>query len=339
MEVVSSKETAFCYEYGGTCDMETLLNEFIRYLAVERGLAENTLVSYKLDLVQFVNFLERKRSRVAAGRGKGWLKAEDIPRKGTASVTKLTEVDRTQISSYLLHLKKMGRAPSTISRHIAALKSFYRFLLAEGLIENDPTAELESPRMAHKLPQVLTVREVEILLNQPQLTTPSGLRDKAMLELIYATGMRVSELVSLDVGHVNTEKGFVRCTGKGSKERIVPLGSVAGNFVREYLARGRAKLTKGKKNQALFVNQRGNRLTRQGFWKILKKYAKKGRIKKVITPHTLRHSFATHLLENGADLRAVQEMLGHADIATTQIYTHLTKKRLKEVYFNAHPRA
>lgn len=204
----------------------------------------------------------------------------------------------------------------------------------------DPTVNLESPKLGQRLPQVLTTAEVEALLSQPQLADPAGLRDKAMLELIYATGIRVSEMVTLDIEHVELDMGYIRCFGKGSKERIIPLGAVAAHYVREYLARSRVKLTKGKtEHRALFVNAQGKRLTRQGFWKILKKYAREANINKHITPHTLRHSFATHLLENGADLRSVQEMLGHADISTTQIYTHLTKIRLREVYTNAHPRA
>ncbi len=295
--------------------MKSLVDEYIYYLAVERGLAENTLVSYRLDLISHINFLQRKGIRA------------------------VKNVDSNTISAYLLHLRKTGKAPSTISRSVASLKSFYRFLVAENVIAKNPTLNLESPKHTNKLPHVLTVKEVSNLLNQPHLGTPAGIRDKAMLELLYATGMRVTELVSLDIEHVNLESGYVRCFGKGSKERMVPVGREARKYIREYLARGRVKLTKGRQSDSLFLNQRGNRLTRQGFWKIIKKYAYKAQIKKVITPHTLRHSFATHLLENGADLRSVQEMLGHADISTTQIYTHLTKRRLKQVYDQAHPRA
>jgi len=296
--------------------MERWLDEFIRYLAVERGLASNTLASYRIDLSQYLAHL--KKQGVAA----------------------LDQVDRNHILTHLYKLQKNGKAPATISRHLAALKHFYRFLLADGVVSEDPTGSLESPKLAQRLPQVLSTQEVEILLSQPQLADPAGLRDKAMLELIYATGMRVSELVSLDIEHVELEMGYIRCFGKGSKERIIPLGSVAARYVGEYLSRARVKLTRGKpEHRALFVNVQGKRLTRQGFWKIIKKYAREGKIDKHITPHTLRHSFATHLLENGADLRSVQEMLGHADISTTQIYTHLTKIRLKEVYTNSHPRA
>lgn len=295
--------------------MKSLVEEFINYLAVERGLADNTLDSYNRDLNQFKVFLEKE-------------KVEDM-QKATRNV----------IMSYLLFLQKRGRATATVSRHLAALKSFYHFLLREKYIEKDPTANLESPKLEKKLPHVLSVHEVEMLLNQPKAIEPGGIRDKAMLELLYATGIRVSELISLDIDHINLDMGYIRCFGKGSKERIVPVGSFARKCINEYLQKARAKLIKNRGEQALFVNQHGKRLTRQGFWKIIKKYARKAGISKEITPHTLRHSFATHLLENGADLRSVQEMLGHADITTTQIYTHLTKGRLREVYAKSHPRA
>lgn len=296
--------------------MEVWLEEFINYLAVERGLAKNTLASYRIDLSQYI----------------AHLKEQGISTWGDAN--------RNHILTHLYKLQKTGKAPATISRHMAALKHFHRFLLSEGIVAQDYTLNLESPKLAQRLPKVLSTSEVEALLSQPQLADPAGLRDKAMLELIYATGIRVSEMVALDIQHVELEVGYIRCFGKGSKERIIPLGSVASHYVQEYLARARAKLTRGKaEHQALFVNVQGKRLTRQGFWKIIKKYAREGKINKPITPHTLRHSFATHLLENGADLRSVQEMLGHADISTTQIYTHLTKLRLREVYSKAHPRA
>ncbi|ABO49634.1 tyrosine recombinase XerD subunit [Desulforamulus reducens MI-1] len=296
--------------------MERWLDEFIHYLAVERGLAQNTLASYRIDLSQYLDHLKKQ------------------------GVSSLTQADRNHILSHLYKLQKDGKAPATISRHLAALKHFYRFLVSDGAVSEDYTVSLESPKLKQRLPHVLSTEEVENLLCQPQLSDPAGLRDKAMLELIYATGIRVSEMVSLNLPDVELDMGYIKCFGKGAKERIIPLGSVAIRYIREYLERSRVKLTKGKtEHQALFVNVQGKRLTRQGFWKIIKKYAKEGRINKPITPHTLRHSFATHLLENGADLRAVQEMLGHADISTTQIYTHLTKLRLREVYTKAHPRA
>ncbi|MCL6561115.1 MAG: site-specific tyrosine recombinase XerD [Firmicutes bacterium] len=295
--------------------MEKLLDDFIYYLAVERGLAENTLVSYRMDLTGFISFC-KKQSQLS-----------------------VHVAGRDLIMSYLFQLQVDGRSPATISRHLAALRSFYRYLLKEGITAKDPTAGLESPKLAQKLPRVLTTEEVDHLLSQPLIGEPAGIRDKAMLELLYATGIRVSELVSLNVEDINLESGFIRCFGKGSKERMVPFGDVSGRYLGEYLARGRHKLTRTGAAAALFVNQHGRRLTRQGFWKIIKKYALKAKIDKEITPHTLRHSFATHLLENGADLRAVQEMLGHADISTTQIYTHLTRSRLKEIYLKTHPRA
>ncbi len=294
--------------------MNNLIHEFINYLSVERGLATNTLESYGRDLRQYYQYL-----------------GEDQ--------VDLDAVSRSTIINYLMFLQKQGKATATIARRLAALKAFYQFLVREKRIKTDPTANLESPKLEKRLPRVLTVSEVERLLAQPDPSLPAGLRDRAMLELLYATGIRVSELVSLNVEDVNLETGYIRCTGKGSKERIVPLGSLAIKWVQEYLQGGRPKLVKDREETALFVNHHGNRLTRQGFWKIVKKYAEDARIDKEITPHTLRHSFATHLLENGADLRSVQEMLGHADISTTQIYTHVTKGRLKEVYARTHPRA
>jgi len=292
-----------------------LIHEFINYLSVERGLAVNTLESYGRDLRQYSQYLQ------------------------TDDDSTLDSVSRGTILNYLLHLQTQGKATATIARRLAALKAFYQFLVREKMIKNDPTANLESPKLEKRLPKVLTVAEVERLLAQPNGAEPAGIRDRAMLELLYATGLRVSELVSLDIVDVNLETGYIKCSGKGSKERIVPLGSLAILSCREYLSHGRGRLVKDQMEKSLFVNHHGHRLTRQGFWKIVKRYADDARIDKEITPHTLRHSFATHLLENGADLRSVQEMLGHADISTTQIYTHVTKGRLKEVYARAHPRA
>lgn len=295
--------------------IEYFIDGFIRYLAVERGLADNTLESYYRDLQQLQIFLHGKE------------------------IKSIEEVDENLIILYIINLKKEGRATTTISRHLATIKTFYRFLLGEQLIEQNPTAKLEAPKTGFQLPQVMAEDEVDALLQQPNPGTTAGLRDKAMLELLYATGLRVTELVSLDMEQINIDAGYVRCIGKGSKERIVPIGSVAAAYLQDYLDRSRGRMIKKAGLNALFVNQRGSRLTRQGFWKILKKHAKEAGIKTNVTPHTLRHSFATHLLEHGADLRAVQEMLGHADISTTQIYTHLTETRLKEVYNKTHPRA
>jgi len=295
--------------------MESYVNQFINYLEVERGLAQNTLESYGRDLHQFQNYLENGNMEI------------------------LKDSNRTTITTYLSSLQAKGRAVSTISRNLAAIKSFYQYLVRERYLENDPAANLESPKLEKKLPKVLTILEVEELLKQPSGLLPAGLRDKAMLELLYATGIRVSELISLNISDVNLEMGYIKCYGKGAKERIIPLGSIAVKCVQDYLAKGRSKLIRTYEEASLFVNHHGNRLTRQGFWKIIKKYAHEAAINKEITPHTLRHSFATHLLENGADLRSVQEMLGHADISTTQIYTHVTNNHLKEVYDKAHPRA
>jgi integrase/recombinase XerD len=294
--------------------MEKYLDEFLYHLTVERGLTENTLVSYRADLSAYLAFLHKRK------------------------VETLEQADKDTVMSYLFTLQLNGRSSATVSRHLAALRSFYRFLVREGMLAQDPTADLESPKLPQKLPRVLTTEEVDLLLGQPTTAEPAGLRDKAMLELLYATGIRVSELVSLNLDQVHIDNGFIRCFGKGEKERIVPLGDVAARCLQEYLARGRHKLMRDN-NQSFFVNQHGRRLTRQGFWKIIKKYASQAGITKEVTPHTMRHSFATHLLENGADIRSVQEMLGHADISTTQIYTHLTKNKLKEIYNRTHPRA
>ncbi len=295
--------------------MQSYLEIYSNYLTVEKGLSKNTLESYSRDLKKFSNFLKERE------------------------VTEPAQVDRNLIGSFLGEMKKCGHATSTISRTIASIRSFFNFLLDEGVIEANPALELESPRIDKKLPRVLTNREIDRLLEQPRLNEHNGLRDKAMLELLYASGIRVSELVSLNVTDFDPRVGFLRCRGKGMKERIVPVGSSAINYVNEYLHSARARLCKNNGETALFVNHHGNRMTRQGFWKLLKKYAYKSKIAGDITPHTLRHSFATHLLENGADLRSVQEMLGHSDISTTQIYTQITRRKIKEVYDKTHPRA
>ncbi len=291
------------------------MESFSHYLAVEKGLAQNTLESYRRDLKKFFSFLHKEKK------------------------TNPSTINRDVISRYLLELKQSGHAASTISRNIASIRSFYNFLVQDGLVEDNPAQQLETPRIEKKLPRVLSTKEVDRLLCQPKVGDHNGLRDKAMLELLYASGIRVSELVLLNVGDFNPEVGYLRCCGKGMKERIVPIGSVSINFVQEYIQTCRSKLIKKNDEKALFVNHHGRRLTRQGFWKILKKYAQKSKISGEITPHTLRHSFATHLLENGADLRSVQEMLGHSDISTTQIYTQITRRKIREVYDKTHPRA
>lgn len=295
--------------------LENLLTIFLDYLSVEKGLAHNTLVSYELDLRDFFRFLQT-RSVAAAG-----------------------EVTRHHITAYLIQLQQSGKASSTTARHMAAIKALFHFLTRERIITSDPTGCLETPKLARIIPHVLSQDQTTQLMEEPETITPAGKRDKAMLELLYATGLRVSELVNLNLADLNMDVGYLHCVGKGSKERIVPLGSLASQALDVYLHLGRPALIKKTGGEALFVNQRGSRLTRQGFWKLLKAHARAAGIGTEITPHTLRHSVATHLLENGADLRTVQELLGHADITTTQIYTHLTNHHLKEVYNNCHPRA
>ncbi len=295
--------------------MNLYLEGFMRYLVNERELSKNTLESYKRDVSQFINFLKSKR------------------------IENLEDTNKTIIITYLLHLQKKGRAASTISRNLASIRSFCKFLTYEKFIDKDPTANLESPKSEKKLPSVLTLEEVEILLAQPDRNDIKGIRDKAMLELLYATGIRVSELVELNCSDLNLDMGYVKCKNKKHKERIIPIGSMAKAALEKYIEDSRKKLIRDEKEEALFVNYHGTRLTRQGFWKIIKQYASKGKINKKITPHMLRHSFAIHLLQNGADLKSVQEMLGHADISTTQIYTMVTKNKIQEVYNKTHPRA
>lgn len=295
--------------------MKNSIHEFVEYLAVERGLSKNTLESYERDLQSFASYLKQRLN------------------------TQVQEAKQSDIVSFLTHLHASGKATSTISRNIASIRSYYQYLLKEQVLTTDPTAHIDTPKIERRLPKVLTIQEIENLLSVPDVSTVPGCRDKAMLEVLYATGIRVSELVSLRVSDVNLSTGFLKCIGKGSKERIIPIGEIAQKALSAYLSFARPQLVRHHDDGALFLNHHGTQITRQGFWKILKKYAHLAGILKDITPHTLRHSFATHLLERGADLRAVQEMLGHADISTTQIYTHVTKTRLKEVYAETHPRA
>jgi integrase/recombinase XerD len=291
---------------------DVLADQFISHLRVERGLADNTIHSYSRDLLRFFQFLEgRKRSPLQA-----------------------TQDD---IMDYMSSLQK-ALSIRSCARNLSALKMFFRFLVSEGKIEGSPARLLGTPKLPRKLPAVLTRDEVDMLLSQPDPSNQRGQRDKAMLELLYATGLRVSELVGLQISNINLEAGFVRMVGKGSKERMVPMGTKALEVIKGYLSEARGKLLKSKSSSYLFLNSRGAGLTRQGFWKIIKKYGKKAGIRKEITPHKLRHSFASHLLEGGADLRSVQVMLGHADISTTQIYTHITRERLKQIHEKYHPR-
>ena len=252
----------------------------------------------------------------------------------------IDELDRTAIVDHLHRLKESGKSARTVSRHISSIRSFHQFLLREKVTTQDPTVHLELPKLEQKLPRVLSMDEVDRLIDIPDRSKPQGVRDHALLEILYGTGMRVSELIGLDMEDIHLSMGFVRVFGKGGKERIIPLGGKAISACRRYIEEARPVFIAKQKNvDALFVNMRGTRLTRQGCWKLLKGHALKAGIQKELTPHILRHSFATHLIENGADLRAVQEMLGHADISTTQIYTHVSRSRLKEVYVKFHPRA
>ncbi|WP_442600381.1 site-specific tyrosine recombinase XerD [Neobacillus sp. D3-1R] len=297
--------------------MDNQLKDFIHFLLVEKGLAQNTIISYERDLKSYLRYL-----------------------KDVENITNLNDIKRVQIIHFLGYLKDENKSSKTLARHTASIRAFHQFLIREKIMEHDPTVHIESPQLERSLPKVLSMQEVETLLESPKLNNHFGYRDKAMLELLYATGMRVSELIGLNVGDVHLTMGFVRCIGKGNKERIIPIGNTASTIIQTYIEKARYKFSSGKqREEALFLNHHGKRLTRQGFWKILKKLVAEAGIEKELTPHTLRHSFATHLLENGADLRAVQEMLGHADISTTQIYTHVTKTRLKEVYTKFHPRA
>lgn len=296
--------------------MEDQLQDFMHYLTIEKGLAKNTLLSYKRDLDSYRKFLKKQ------------------------GIPDWNEVSRVHIVQFLSKLKDDGKSPKTLARHTASIRSFHQFLLREHVAETDPSVHIESPQMQKSLPKVLSPEETEALLDAPDTNDAFGKRDKAILELLYATGMRVSELIDLNIDNVHMEMGFVRCIGKGNKERIIPVGQLALKAIHMYLVEGRPVLmNKKEKTDALFLNHHGGRLTRQGLWKIIKRLAEAANIQKPLTPHTLRHSFATHLLMNGADLRAVQEMLGHADISTTQIYTHVTNVRLKDVYSKFHPRA
>lgn len=289
---------------------------FLEYLTVELGLSANTRQAYERDLRLFCKTLGFKNSDA------------------------LVNVNREQITGYMTQLKENGLAAATIARKLAAIKAFYRFMTAEGYMDANPAEVVEAGTKGIKLPRVLSEDEVVRLLNQPDITTAEGFRDRTMLEVLYATGMRVSELINLTLERVDLNMKYIIAFGKGSKERIVPLGSVAAEFLQQYLEKVRPKLTHADRNtNIVFLAFGGHELTRQRFWQIIRAYGRKANINKALTPHILRHSFATHLLDNGADLRSVQELLGHSDISTTQIYTHLTNKRLRDIYAKAHPRA
>lgn len=293
--------------------MENYLDLFINYLIVEKGLSKNTIEAYNRDILGLINHLSAM---------------------GISDIGVVAPLD---IVKYIGKLRDGGISPRSTARKLTAIRMFYRFLNAEGYIKSNPTLLVELPKGISRLPKAISLEMVDILLSAPDTKKPLGLRDKAMLEVLYATGLRVSELVSLKVGDVNLNVGYLMAFGKGSKERVVPIGESAQQWVKNYISDGRPKLYKGQ-SEYLFINRSGKAITRQGFWKAIKSYAKKAKITASITPHTLRHSFATHLLERGADLRSVQMMLGHADISTTQIYTHVTTERLKEIHKRHHPR-
>ncbi len=293
--------------------MSDLVKEFIRYLERDKKLTKNTRSSYQHDVYHFLQYAQEK---------------------GIAPL----EAGATAISGYLKSLKKAGRADSTLLRELASLKSFYGYLVQCGKLNENPAMNIKPPKIEKKLPYVLTPGEIERLLEQPVPADLKGFRDKAMLELLYATGIRVTEMVELDVADVNLDMGFIHCSHEG-RERIIPIGKMCTGALSEYMANARPLLIKNRGEQALFLNMLGRRMTRQGFWKLLKQYVDSAGITATITPHTLRHSFAAHLLENGADLRSLQSMLGHADISTTQMYVRLVGGKLKDVYAKAHPRA
>lgn len=303
--------------------MEEAITSFLSALSIEKGFSKNTLDAYRNDLRQFVAFVR-----------------SELPKDDGAQPS-WSSVDKSLVLNYMLNLRERSYAPATSARKVAAIKSFFNFLVAEGQLERNPAEGIAGPKVGKSLPRSISVADVERLLEQPaKLSTPEAKRDRAMLELLYATGMRVSELVSLNVRDVNLKAGFVRCFGKGSKERIIPIHSKATRAVKGYVDDGRQRLLGVTGETALFLNRRGQRLTRQGLWLILKGYAKKAEITAELTPHVLRHSIATHLLHSGKmNLRELQELLGHANISTTQVYTHLTTERLRRVYDTSHPRA
>jgi integrase/recombinase XerD len=299
--------------------MRKALEDFLTFLAVEKGGSANTIAAYRNDLQQLADFIRNRPGN------NGW-----------------SSLDRSAIQDFILDLKQRGYTETSVARKVAAVRSFFAFLNAEGVINSNPTEGLTSPRVGKSLPKAMSPNEVDELLEQPaRRSTPEAKRDRAMLELLYATGMRVTELVSLDVSNLNLDprSPYVRCLGKGAKERTIPIHDQALEALVEYLDEARPLLLRNPAEQALFVNRRGERLTRQGFWLILKGYARSANLSEDITPHTLRHSFATHMLRGGMPLRNVQEMLGHANISTTQVYTHLTSDHVREVYEKAHPRA
>lgn len=294
--------------------MNTYVKEYTSFMTDIRHKSLNTVESYKRDVTQYISYLD-----------------------GTG-VTDISSTTKTTVLSYLLYLQKEGRASSTVSRTLASLRSYYLFMMQNGVVKSNPTSNLEAPHVEKKIPKILSGEEVELLLEQPKNCDNKGIRDKAMLELLYATGIKVSELINLDVSDVNVPMSFVRCKG-GKKERIIPMGHQAKDALENYINNVRKYMVKDENETALFVNCSGARLSRQGFWKLIKYYQHIAGIETDITPHTLRHSFAAHLLENGADLHSIQEMMGHADISSTQVYSRMMNSKIKDVYAKAHPRA
>lgn len=296
--------------------MGTYIKAFLDYLNYEKGLSANTRTAYRRDLEKLQHFLQENYS-----------------------VSEPEDITREHILAFLSWQLDQGAEHSSMARSLSSIRAFYRFLFLEGYTKKNPTLNIDTPKIKRKLPVVLSIEEVDKLMEAPKVTTPLGIRDRAMLELLYGTGIRVSELLDLQLDDINTTAGFLRCIGKGRKERILPVNQTSIFWIQNYLAKSRNFLAKHSLERKLFLNARGSRMSRQGFFKILANYAGKAQLNKEVTPHTIRHSFATHLLENGADLRTVQELLGHADISTTQIYTHLTKTHLREVFQMYHPRA
>lgn len=294
--------------------MKELIDTFLNYLSVERGLSNNTILAYRKDLSSYLDFIEGRH------------------------IDALSKIEKNDITNFMLREKDKGICANSISRHLAAIRMFHRFLAREKILKNDPSNLIDSPKLWKKIPDTLSLNEVNTLISQPDIRKKQGIRDRAILETLYATGMRVSEAVNLKTDNVNLDIGFLRCIGKGNKERVIPIGKKAIISIKRYLENSRPDLLKKKESEFLFLNRFGKKISRQSLWKIIKRYAKSARIKKPMKPHILRHSFATHLLERGADLRSVQEMLGHANISTTQIYTHINKDRLKSIHKMFHPR-
>ena len=294
--------------------MNALIEQYTVFLTKEKKVSNNTLDSYMRDINKYVSYLESNNISDVAG------------------------VNRTTVLNYLLSMQEGGAAPATISRHLASIRSFYQYLQGIKVVDGNPAVDVQAFHVEKKLPQILTSKEVELFLDQPKCVDLKGYRDKAMLELLYATGIRVSELIALKVEDVNLEIGYITCNN-GKRERVIPLYSAASAAVAEYIRNARDMMVHDKSERTLFVNCNGTKLTRQGFWKIVKTYKLQANISKDVTPHTLRHSFAAHLLENGADLKSIQEMLGHSDISSTQVYAQVVKNKLNDVYKKAHPRA